>query len=266
MMKKTLLDGRWWVTLFVLFALFGATGLVLAQQPPEPPDDRAGPDQPGDEKGWWPPKPPDREMDRGAGQPVGPGGQSWQNRPPRIPRGPFGAGLRQPGQPGQGNFQPPVPPPEWESKVLAHLKENDPARFEEVGRIKIEKPMAYWEILRDAGRGMEQLQKIKERDPEEFKRRLRLGELKSKLLPLLKEYRALGDDAAKKKLELAESMKKLLDEEFELRQTSREARAARIESDLKKERERLVKRKMNKASLIDSHFKDLVGENDGLKW
>jgi hypothetical protein len=155
-------------------------------------------------------------------------------------------------------------PPEMEERVLRSLREENPERFEELQRVRGEKPMAYMEILRDILREREELERLKDKQPEEYARHMKLRELDRRTQALMKEYRSDSDQ--KKRTGLAEALKKILDEQFGLRQASREARAARLELELKSERDRLARRKEARAQIIDNRFKELVGENEDLKW
>ncbi|MBI4859236.1 MAG: hypothetical protein HY815_03045 [Candidatus Riflebacteria bacterium] len=250
-------------------------GPVLAQ--PGPPMPPMPPDQPGMSEGEggepglggppgepWKMQAPKRQFGEPGG---GPG--KFPPKPP-FPKGPFGA----PGGGGGGGGgaaggaggmagPPPWFNPQIEDTILRTLKEHDPGRFEEVQRIRFEKPGAYFEVLKDALHDMEQLERLKDKDPDEFNRRQREKELHKKVMELVKEYRKQNDD--KRKTEITSDVRKLLEEQFDVRQASREARIQRLEKELTLEKERLGKRKASKQLIIDTHFKDMVGEND-LRW
>lgn len=158
----------------------------------------------------------------------------------------------------------PFVPPEMEEKALTYLKETDPGRFEDLQRIKAEKPMAYGEVLRDVLRDKAEMTELKEREPEEYKRRLRMQEIQRELKTFIVQYRA--KEATAKPDDLAAKIKKLLEEEFDLRQVSQESRLKNMTDKIEREKQRLGKRREAKAVLVESRFKELSGESDHLKW
>jgi len=82
---------------------------------------------------------------------------------------------------------------EEETKVLSYLKENQPEAFKTLTRLKKSNPLKYREMLRKKAKQMYFLESLKERNPEQYKKVVRMGEMEQKSRKLAEEYKKAED-------------------------------------------------------------------------
>jgi hypothetical protein len=119
------------------------------------------------------------------------------------------------------------------------------------------------EILRDTLREREQLEALKLKDPEAYALRVRAKETERKAREQVELYKKASE---KERATIGTTIKKLLEEEFDAKIAAHERQASQAEEEIKKLRDRLAKRKANREKIIEEHFKDIVGENEDMKW
>ncbi len=96
------------------------------------------------------------------------------------------------------------------------------------------------------------------------KDRQRAVELESQSRDLARQYRTADDEA--KRTEAHSKLKANLNELFDLKLNGYTEKMSSIESELERLRQRVAERKKNKELIVTGRFKELVGEDNHLRW
>jgi hypothetical protein len=94
--------------------------------------------------------------------------------------------------------------------------------------------------------------------------RERATELELQSRDLAQQYRTADDEAGRK--ETAAKLKANLNELFDLKLKGYQDKMSSIESELERLRQRVAERKKNKELIVTGRFKELVGEDNHLRW
>jgi len=168
---------------------------------------------------------------------------------------------------------PPPPPPEVEvlylteeeeSATLKYVEEMDPGHAVLLRKIKEFDRQQYREKLSLVYREHRALKRIKERDPERYKRLLREKELEIKSHKLVAEYKATESDSEQQKLR--KDLVELLSRLFDLRQLNREGEIRQLEMKLEDLKELSKARIEKKDEIVQRRLAKLLKENKDLEW
>jgi len=96
------------------------------------------------------------------------------------------------------------------------------------------------------------------------KDRQRAAELESQSRDLARQYRGTDDEAGR--TEAASKLKANLNALFDLKLQGYQEKMSAIESELERLRQRVEERKKNKELIVTGRFKELVGEDNHLRW
>jgi hypothetical protein len=161
-----------------------------------------------------------------------------------------------------------VDPPYWteeeEKSALDFAKQIAPKRYEKMMELKSKNSFKYWKMFTGLIKKYRFLERLKEKDPENYDRRIKEIKLEEKVHELIENFKKSTNDSEKKKIK--DELKNILNEIFDIRQANREADVKRIEKDLKELKDNISQRKNNKDKIIDKHLQDILGEKDSLEW
>jgi len=96
------------------------------------------------------------------------------------------------------------------------------------------------------------------------KDRQRAAELEGQSRDLARQYRSTDDEAGR--TEAASKLMATLNELFDLKLNGYTEKMSSIESELERLRQRIKERKKNKELIVTGRFKELVGEDNHLRW
>jgi hypothetical protein len=92
----------------------------------------------------------------------------------------------------------------------------------------------------------------------------RAAELEGQSRDLARQYRTAGDEA--KRTEATSKLRANLNELFDLKLNGYTEKMGSIESELERLRQRVAERKKNKELIVTGRFKELLGEDNHLRW
>jgi len=136
---------------------------------------------------------------------------------------------------------------EFEPDTLRRIQQlTEEGRREELGR-----------LMADAARRMHDTRELKERNPEEFRRRQEIGGLENETWQIADKLRkADGDNRARLKEQLAEKLGTL----FDAREQQRARELAELEKRVAELRQALEKRRQNKEQIVGKRAQQMLGE------
>lgn len=108
------------------------------------------------------------------------------------------------------------------------------------------------------------MRKMKEKDPERYKRMMEIKELDEKENELGKKFREAR--GRKEKGKIAKELRALLEKDFQMRQTEIQNRVKRVEQKLKDIKTKFETRQKKKAEIVNKRFDKLTGDKDYLDW
>ncbi len=81
---------------------------------------------------------------------------------------------------------------------------------------------------------------------------------------LAEKYRNTEDKKEKEKIK--EQLRTILSQQFDLKEEEKNARIKRLEEEIIRLKDELVKRKKNKKEIVNRRLKELLGESRYLEW
>ncbi|MCD5397508.1 hypothetical protein LR003_01065 [candidate division NPL-UPA2 bacterium] len=156
---------------------------------------------------------------------------------------------------------------EEEEKILRYLEENRPEEFERLTRLRERSPSEYRRILGRFGKRIRRrrfLEDLKKEDPERYEKVVHIKELERESRQLARKYREINDPEEREIIRA--NLNNLLSEIFDLRQEERETETKRLERELKRLREKIIRRWENKEAIVNRRLKEMTGEVDYLQW
>ena len=169
-----------------------------------------------------------------------------------------------PGGPG-GPMQPPrILTDEEKAELLKTLKTEEPELYNELTRIKQDIPERYEMMLRQIAQRQRDLENLKQRDPEAYQDALEIQKLEVKERSLTRQYREAQSNEERTKIE--QELMLILSELFDLSLTRRQQEVKRLEEEIKRVKQEIQKRKDNKDAIIQKHFDEITGKDDGMRW
>ncbi len=162
------------------------------------------------------------------------------------------------------------PPPEHDfskeeiEEVLEWLQEHEPETLEKLERLREHEPGAYYHILRELFEKMRHMAKLRERDPEGYKRMVGIRKLDREIWKLAGEYKDADSEKAKEKI--AAQLKEALAKLFDLKQAQHKAEIAELEREIAKLREIYKHNQEHKEKIVAERLKKLTGKNHDFDW
>lgn len=156
------------------------------------------------------------------------------------------------------------PRPPSDEQIFDFLEKFDPARLQKLVHLEDVDPEEFHKVLKETRREFGRLMELKKRDPERFEQMMHERRMEQETGQLAHHYRNSKNAEEKEKIkkEIRERLEKL----FDLRAVQKEAEIKRMEEELAKLKEKSKTRQDNRAKIIEQHQKELLGENDDMKW
>jgi hypothetical protein len=154
--------------------------------------------------------------------------------------------------------------PEEEERTLNLIREHRPWDMERVEKLKSNNRMEYNRLLRRTMMLQKRLERLRDEDPEAYQRRIRESEFEKREHELSLRYNKAVDKNEKKEIE--KELAGVLEEHFELRTENHRIEIERVETDLKKLKNRLNTRNKNRKRIIELMMSKLKGDGDPLEF
>ena len=156
------------------------------------------------------------------------------------------------------------PRPPSDEQIFDFLEKFDPARLQKLVHLEDVDPEEFHKVLKETRREFGRLMELKKRDPERFEQMMHERRMEQETGQLAMHYRNTKNAEEKEKIkkEIRERLEKL----FDLREAQKAAEIKRMEEELAKLKEKAKTRKDNRDKIIEQHQKELLGENDDMKW
>jgi hypothetical protein len=149
-------------------------------------------------------------------------------------------------------------------ELIAFLEEFDPERAARLKELLQDNPEGACRIAVPTYRQMQELLELKEEDPEAFQDLMKRRRLERKVWELVEKYKRTRKEQKKK--EIKDELRTVLSELFDLREKDRERQIEELEEELKRLKDLLARRRKKKELIVENHLKDLLGENEDMKW
>jgi hypothetical protein len=155
---------------------------------------------------------------------------------------------------------------DWQERVeeaIAFVAAEDPRLAQELMELRRHDPDAFMREVFHIMLEREELERLSQTDQQRYLRALKERELERESHRLAEEWhRAAADEKSDIKTEL----KAVIDELFDVRELHRSDQIAELERELERLREALKTRQENKRTVIESRLKEMLGEEDHLRW
>jgi hypothetical protein len=140
-------------------------------------------------------------------------------------------------------------------EVRAYAKEFEPALFH---RMQDARPEELARLVAEAHHRMQELRELKERNPEEFQRRLDMARVDQKCWALVDTLRKCDpEDRPELKAKLLEALTQL----FDMREEARGRELRELERRVAEVRKALEKRRENKSKIIEKRAEEMLGSD-----
>ena len=130
--------------------------------------------------------------------------------------------------------------------------------------LKVDAPVKYRAALKRALLEKRDLERLKENEPDLYKKRLRILELRAESFNLAENYRNAKSDGEKNRIK--EEMRNVLSKQFDLKEKEKGQRIERLEEEIARLKEELKERKTHKEEIVERRMLDLFGESNYLRW
>jgi hypothetical protein len=154
--------------------------------------------------------------------------------------------------------------PDWENSILEHVKSEYPAELENLQKIKEKNPEKYQRKLIKFWQEIRRELRLKNDDPQLYKQVRRMHELDHRCDSLAEEYRKTKDKS--RHSEIRVELKTKLGELFVIREAEREAKISELEQEIKQLKEMAAQRQQKKDEIIQKRLDEMLGEGDKLEW
>lgn len=245
-------NGLGWLAAACLACGLGgsAYGTARLNEGDPPPADRR---EPPPDRRDAPPPDEDEDLDMPPAPPEGRPG----DRPPGRFRGPRGEG------PGRGDM-PPLPAIKNLEELMKFAREHFPEKAERLEQLRREDPAMFRMFSRRILPRLARLKEAYDRDPNGIgKFLIQDHRFQEEIDRLARDYRDQRDEAGRR--ELAQKIKDLLRQQWDVRMQRRHLELAEIEKRLAEQRKQLEDRQAHQQEMIERQFQRVVGEGD-LDW
>ena len=144
-------------------------------------------------------------------------------------------------------------------KKIEKMRENNPEEFERLMRLRKEDREAFRKEIHKRYK-----EQFKKDNPEAFKKMQEMKKTQKKINLLNEEYQKCEDEDKKK--EIKQQMKDLIGKAFDTTQEFREKEINNLEKKTKELRKKVKKRSKNKEEMVDLKLKALIDGEETVKW
>jgi hypothetical protein len=173
-----------------------------------------------------------------------------------------------PGEPRNGmNQQEQILPKltqDEEKAALEYLKEQNPEMALYLMNLRENRPMLYRRVLSRYAYEIRALHRIRESDPERYRRLLEEKKMEWESRMIVNRFR--GAETEEEKQTIRMELKELLGRQFDLRQLNRIAEIQKLERRLEELKSQNEERMKNKEKIVDQRLNALLGDNEKFKW
>jgi len=154
---------------------------------------------------------------------------------------------------------------EQEEAVLEHVKATYPEeRYQKLMDLKENRPTIYNRLLQKVYQEMQYMERLKERDTEQYEAMQVMKTLEMQTKELVDQYNNTEGESEKEKLK--NMITEVLNKIFDIRQENRKKEIERLEQRLTEAKENNKKRLQNKDEIIAERLEDLLGKQDWMRW
>ncbi|MBI2901544.1 MAG: tetratricopeptide repeat protein [Planctomycetes bacterium] len=147
-------------------------------------------------------------------------------------------------------------------EIRDYLKENDPETLRRLEGLRAERRMEeFFNELREVVRRKQEMDELKQRDPEQYAKFLKMRELERRCGELAEKIRR-GDKSEDLRKELATALGQL----FDLREEMRAKDLAELKRRVEELEKTLQKRRENKQAIIEKKLREMTGEKAVDDW
>jgi len=139
-----------------------------------------------------------------------------------------------------------------------------PAELDNLQKLKNKNPQKYQRKLIKFWLEIRHEQRLKQEDPERYRRVRKQHELDHICDNLADEYRKTKDESRKSKIR--NELKIKLGELFVLREAEKEARIAELEREIERLKEMIALRRQKRDEIIEKRLIEMLGESPELEW
>ncbi len=204
---------------------------------------------------------------------LGAGGIAWAQEPEqperererRPPRPPMEEPRHREPRPGfEGREPGPGLHPEQIERILRAIREIEPRKAEELERLRERDPDRFLHMIRETGEHVRRIHELRERNPEEFERFMRVRRMEEETERLAGEIRRT--DSADEREKMTAKLREQLNELFDLREAGREREVKELEKRLVELRKILKERRERKAEIVKRRMEQMMGKGEVLDW
>ncbi len=155
---------------------------------------------------------------------------------------------------------------DWQRRVqdaVEFVAREDPRLAQELMELRVRDPDAFTREVFHIMMQRDELERLSRTDQQRYVRALKERELERRSHELAREWRDASSD---QKDPIKDELNGVLDELFDVRETQRSDQIVELERELERLRETLKDRQANKHTIVESRLKELLGEEDHLRW
>lgn len=157
-------------------------------------------------------------------------------------------------------------PPDWQKQVeqaIQFVAGQDPDLARELMELRMHDPDAFTREIFNIMMEREELERLSRTDQQRYVRALKERELERKSHDLARDWH---DATSDRKDPIKAELQNVLDELFDVRESQRSDQIVELEKELERLRETLKDRQAHKKTIVESRLKELLGEEDHLRW
>ncbi len=140
----------------------------------------------------------------------------------------------------------------------------DASRLRRLEKLRLHAPLEFERRLEKCLVRKKYMERLRKTDPKLYRKALRAMELERESFDLAEKYQNTVNEREKKKIR--EQLRTILSEQFDLKEKEKSARIKKLEEEITRLKDELVKREKNKKTIVEKRLKDLLGESKYLNW
>jgi hypothetical protein len=155
---------------------------------------------------------------------------------------------------------------DWQQRVqeaIEFVAGQDPDLARELMELRMRDPDAFTREIFHIMMEREELERLSRTDQQRYVRALKERELERKSHDLARDWH---DATSDRKDPIKAELQNVLDELFDVRESQRSDQIVELEKELERLRETLKDRQAHKKAIVESRLKELLGEEDHLRW
>ncbi len=153
-------------------------------------------------------------------------------------------------------------PQELEQQVMDFVRQFDPAQAEELQKLKEAQPEAWQRTIMEMAQRMRMLEQMKRMDSQGYEIALDEMKLEGRVRGLARKYR---EAPAESRATIQKEMRAALEAQFEARESSMRHRIEHMAKELAEMKKRLEERAKNRSAVVDRRLAELTRE-PGSEW